>query len=298
METTVYVDVLLVLNYVVNAALLSGSARLLGIKIPRRKIVGAALLGALGSLTIFLPFLGFFIMLAYRILLSGMIVLAALSWAGWAHFLKGWFVFFAVSFFFAGAMLGIWLLFAPGGMIYYNGVVYFNINPITLLISTAAAYALLGLIGRLSRAGRLPGIKCRVTIKLNGKSCSLHALIDTGNSLYEPFSGIPVIVCSLQAVSFLLAPALASAIRAGDWEQTAKQAGTRIRVIPYAAMGSKGTLPALRVDELIIQREGELYKTELCYMAISAEKIGEGEGQAILNPDLIGRKLKMECGVN
>jgi len=297
METTVYVDVLLVVNYVVTAVLLAGTAKLLGTGIPRRRIVLASLLGAFGSLSIFSPFTGFLPMLGFRILLSAAILLVALPWAGWAQFLKGWAVFFAVNFFFAGVMLGVWLLLAPRGMIYQGGVVYFNINPLTLLISTAAAYALLGLIQRFSRAGRLVGTTCRVSIKLAGNSCSLQALIDTGNSLYEPFSGIPVIVCSLQAVRPILDPALAGAIRAGDWKQAATRAGVRIRLIPYAGVDGKGALPALRVDELIIRQKGELYKAELCYMALSAQSIGTDGCQAILNPDLIGKKLKMECGV-
>ena len=299
METTlVYVDVLLALNYITTVLLLGGTAKLLGTQMKRRRIVGAALLGAVGSLAIFLPFAGFFSMFAYRVFLSIMIVLVALPWEGAAQLLKGWGMFFAVNFFFAGAMLGIWLLFAPRGMVYLGGVVYFNINPMTLLIGAVAAYILLGLAHRLSRGGRLVGTKCRVTVKLNGNSCSLSALIDTGNSLYEPFSGVPVIVCPLQEISVLLDPVLAAAIKAGDWQKTAIRAGVRIRVVPYSAMGGKGTLPALRVDELIIQQGGQLYKAGLCYMAISAQKIGEGGGQAILNPDLIAAKLNMECGVN
>ena len=299
METTVvYVDVLLVLNYLTTALLLSGTGKLLGTQIKRRRIVGAALLGAVGSLAIFLPFAGFFTMLGYRLILSGLIVLMALPWAGLGQLFKGWGMFFIVNFFFAGAMLGIWLLFAPRGMVYLGGIVYFNINPMTLLIGAVAAYLLLGFVYRLSRGGRLVGTKCRVTVKLNGNSCSLNALLDTGNSLYEPFSGVPVIVCPLREVSSLLDSQLIHAIKAGDWPRTAIKAGARIRVIPYAAMGGKGTLPALRVDELIIHHEGQLYKAELCYMAISAQKLGEGGGQAILNPDLIATKLKMECGVN
>ena len=299
METTVvYVDVLLVLNYITTVLLLSCTAKLLGMQIKRRRIVGAALLGAVGSLAIILPFAGFFSMFAYRIFLSGLIVLAALPWESAVQLLKGWGMFFLVNFFFAGAMLGVWILFSPRGMIYLGGVIYFSINPMTLLIGATAAYILLGFAYRLSRGGRLTGTKCRVTVKLGGGSCSLNALIDTGNSLYEPFSGAPVIVCPLREVSVLLDSALVLAIKAGDWQKTAMKAGARIRVVPYSAMGGKGTLPALRVDELIIQRDGQLYKSGMCYMAISAQKIGEGGGQAILNPDLIATKLNMECGVS
>ena len=286
MQTPVYVDVLLVLNYAVTALLVICTAGLMGIKIKRREIVTAALLGSLGSLTIFLPFMGFFTLLITRILLSGLIVLAALSFRGVGQFFKGWFIFFAVNFFFAGVMLGIWMLFAPNGMLYYNGVVYFNVKPVTLLLSTVAAYLLLRLGGRLSRGGRLSGNRCRATIKLRGNTCALQALIDTGNSLYEPFSGIPVIVCRLEALKHLLTPSLYQALKKGDLEAAAEVPGVKIRMVPYAGLGSFGALPAIQIDELIIQRGKDLFKAELVYMALSGERFGEGY-DAILNPDLI-----------
>lgn len=291
MQTTVYVDVLLVLNYVVTVLLLACTAKLLGIKIKRRRIVVAALLGAMGSLTIFLPFMGFWQMLFTRVALSAGIVLAALPWRGGWQLLKGWFVFFAVNFFFAGVMLAIWMLFAPGGMLYYNGVVYFHVSAPLLLITTAAAYLLLGLFGRLSRAGRIPHSTCRATVTLDGKSCAMDALVDTGNSLCEPLSGIPVMVCSLQAVGDILEPGLYQAIEEGNLEAYAQIARTRVRLIPYSAVGGKGTLPALKADRLVTEQNGIQYSTELVYLAISKQPIGPDGCQALLNPDLMAQKL-------
>ena len=55
---TVYADILFVVNYAVNLALLLISARLLGIIPKKKRICLAALLGAAGSLIIFLPLNG------------------------------------------------------------------------------------------------------------------------------------------------------------------------------------------------------------------------------------------------
>lgn len=290
METAVYVDVLLVLNYVVTALLVACSGKLLGLQIKRRRIVAAALVGSVGSLTIFFPFLGFFPMLGVRMVLSAAIVAAAFPLTGPGRFLKCWFVFFAVSFFFAGVMLAIWMAFAPAGMLYYNGVVYFNVRPLALLACTAAAYLLLTLGNRISRGGRHPGIRCRVTLKLGEKRCSLQALVDTGNSLVEPFSGTPVVVCRLEAVRELLGEALAAALQRGDWEEAGRLAGGRIRLVPYRVVGGKGVLPALRGDRLYVPRGDALYQTERFYLAVTEGKLEEG-CDALLNPDLIGEKL-------
>lgn len=238
--------------------------------------------------------MSFFPMLFARILLSALIVLATLPRRGVLFFLKGWFVFFAVNFFFAGGMLGIWMLFAPRGMLYYNGVVYFHLNPLTLLLSTMAAYLLLSLISRLSRGSRLSGSKCRAVLWLEGKSCTLEGFLDTGNGLYEPFSGIPVVVCQREAVRPLLGEELYLALKRGELSAVASQSKA-IRLIPYAGVGKGGALPAVRLDELVTWREGEAYHTERVYMAITGEKLGDG-WDAILHPDLIGTKITVGTG--
>ncbi len=290
MQTAVYVDVLLVLNYVVTALLLLCTGALLGVKIKRRRMVAASLLGALGSLTIFLPFLGFWPMLAARLGLSGAMMLVALPWRGLLPLLGGWFVFFAVNFFFAGVMLAVWMVFTPSGMLYYNGVVYFNVNPLSLLLCTAAAYLLLTLAGRASRGGRLRTLRCRAVLKLGGRSCTLEALLDTGNSLSEPFSGLPVIICRLDAVRLLLGFELHGALARGNLEEAARLAGSRVRMVPYAGLGYKGALPALRGDELIVNRDGQLYKSELFYVALTDQTLHE-DCDALLHPDLASVKM-------
>ena len=77
METAVYVDVLLVLNYIVNLLLVLCTAKLSGVLPVRRKIVAAALVGSLCSLTIFLPFMGFFYDVAAKALISALMVRVA-----------------------------------------------------------------------------------------------------------------------------------------------------------------------------------------------------------------------------
>lgn len=65
---TVYADVLVVVNYIVNLLLLLASAKLLGVVICRWRLCAGALVGALGSLVIFLPYVGMWFQILYKIL--------------------------------------------------------------------------------------------------------------------------------------------------------------------------------------------------------------------------------------
>jgi stage II sporulation protein GA (sporulation sigma-E factor processing peptidase) len=293
-DTVVYVDVLLLLNYVVTVLLLEASARLLGCSPRRIRLVFASLLGAFSSLVIFLPQGGFFSTILTKAAISAAIVLVSFAGRGIAFTLKAWGMFFAVSFFFAGVMLGIWMIFSPGGMLYHNGVVYYHLNPMTLLACTVAAYILLSLFRRFSRGSRVPGMCCDATLFLGEKKVTLKALIDSGNSLYEPFSGTPVIVANLESVRPILPGPLFRALEKGDWEEAAKKAGTRVRLIPYKAVGGEGALPSIRLDCLETERDGAKRRVERVYLAVSGRDIGTEGCEVILSPDLAGRPVRVE----
>jgi stage II sporulation protein GA (sporulation sigma-E factor processing peptidase) len=217
-------------------------------------------------------------------------VFAAFSWVTYRVFLKEWFLFFAVTFCFAGVMLGLWLALHPGGMLYYNGVVYFDISSLTLLITTVAAYAVMELIQRFTRAGRIKEHIYRVEVTHGGKSVKLRGLVDTGNALREPFSGMPVILCALETIASLLPGQTIEALLRGDFER-GNECGLPLRGIPYSGVEGGGLLPAFRADGLLLTGEGETRRVERVYIAISRKPIGNDHYEAILHPDLVGQVI-------
>lgn len=293
METKVYVDVLLVLNYIINILLILCTGKLMGRRPKRRRMVAAALIGAGGSLTIFLPFFGFWVELLAKTVFSVAIVMTAFPYIDAKSFLKQLLVFFAVSFFFAGTMLGIWIAFSPNGMVYYNGVAYFDINSLTLIATTVVAYVLLSLFQRFSRKGRLRTEIYRATVTYRGRSISVQGLVDTGNGLYEPFSDIPVMVCNLRDIAPLLPAGAAEAILK-DVSMVAEltsRYGVPLRFVPYRTAGGKGSIPAFRPDKLTLDGPGGRFTVESVYIGITGNTI-KGEGySALLNPDLVGIKI-------
>ena len=140
---TVYADVLIVVNYIVNLFMLLAARRILGSAAGRGRMSLAALLGAAGSLVIFLPYIGFWFQFLYKLFLAVAMAAAAFGIKPWQKLIKAVFVTFAVSFLFAGLMLALSIVLAPAGMFYYNGVVYFDISALVLIAATGAAYLVL-----------------------------------------------------------------------------------------------------------------------------------------------------------
>lgn len=291
MVTKVYVDVLLVLNYIVNTVLLSCTAKLTGQRPKRRRMVAAALIGSASALAIFLPFMGFASELLLKLTVAVIIIRAAFPFTGRRRYLKQLFVFFAVSFMFAGTMLALWLLFAPRGMLYYNGIVYFDISSGMLLVSTAAAYGLLTLAHRFARDGRVRTAIYEMEVQLGSRTLALQGLVDTGNTLAEPFSGLPVIVCALEDAAALLPAGAAQAAQEGHLSEWLAEQRIAVRLVPYGSVGGGGLIPALRPDRVVLHDQGDTYEAGDAFLGLAGHKIGGTGYNALLPPDLIGLRI-------
>ena len=84
MEITVYADVLLAVNFLIDYLLLLFCARLSGRRIIRKRLLAGALVGALTSLVIFLPPLSFWPMTLLKAGIAVLMVRLAYPWLSWS----------------------------------------------------------------------------------------------------------------------------------------------------------------------------------------------------------------------
>lgn len=194
----IYVDVLLVLNYVVNLTLLSVSARVFRLPHSRKRLCLSALAGALGTLWIFVPYISPWIQAAYKCLLTVVVSAIAFGIHPWQRALRGIVATLLSSTVFSGTMLAVEVLFAPSFLYFRDGVIYANIKPMTILLFAGGMYGVLWLLTPLFWGRPQPGTLLPVELEIVafGKSVSLRVLPDSGNLLQEPFSGLPVMVCA------------------------------------------------------------------------------------------------------
>lgn len=195
METqTIYVDVLLALNFLCDDLLLWAAFALCRRNPKQGRLALGALVGALGSLIIFLPLRGTLLRWGWQLLLSALMCRAVEPWQGLRRFLGGWATLFAVSFLFGGAMLALRLTVGKGWMLVANGVVYFHIHPLVLVGNMAFGFGAVQLFQRFfpDKTAQQQAVPARLQVL--GQSICCMALLDSGNQLREPFSGWPVVV--------------------------------------------------------------------------------------------------------
>ena len=99
-----------------------------------------------------------------------------------------------------------------------------------------------------------------------------EALIDSGNSLYDPISGKPVSVVE-QSV-------LDGRIDLGRPE--------RFRLVPYHTLGSRGLMQTVEIEQLKVKREGQDYLFEHVLLGLYNGRITQdGSYRLILHPALL-----------
>jgi stage II sporulation protein GA (sporulation sigma-E factor processing peptidase) len=280
--TVVYVDVLLVLNFMVNFVLLRVAALCSGRWFSGARGVLAAAAGAMGALVIFVPMPGIWSAGAFKLAVSAAMVLIAFPWAGVRALIKDIFCLFAVSFVFSGAMLAVYLALSPTGMTVYGGVVYFEIGAPALLFATAGCYLIVSLLSRLLWRRAPKEAICEVTVLTDRGVCVLPALIDTGSSLVEPFSGSPVMVCGEQDLGRALPPE----IEGFSFEHPSASPG--VRLVAFESLGQTGLLPAFVPRAIRVRtQQGERAVRKGSYVAVSQASVGTQQYRAILNPAML-----------
>lgn len=280
--TEIYLDVLVGLNLYITYALLNCCELLSHVRSkPVRKGL-ASLAGGLSALLILWPELGLFPLTLIRLGLASLLTFIAFGYGGWRSFSRKVLLFFVVNFIFAGVMIACWVIFTPPGMSIRNGVVYFHLSALTMILSTiAASLAVRGLSWLFWR--RKPEKLIRGAIlSVDGRQTQLRILLDTGNRLF--FDGKPVIACSKRALS----PLLPTEVLAAAEDLTALSAlsgsrwSARVRMVPCETAAGKKLLPAFRPDALT-REDGQALD---CLVALVDGSFCGGEADAAAPPEL------------
>lgn len=280
---TVYADVLLIINLFVNYALLLCAAKIMKSTVSRLRILSGAAVGSVYGLVIFLPEIPKLTELVMRVVVTALIVFCTFGFVNIRKFLRCFFTFFAVSMGFGGIMLVLWLTVAPTGMIYNNGTVYFDIDIVTLAVSTVVCFAVISLVAYFIERRAPRESSAIVTVVMNRKTVKLNAIIDTGNSLRESFSGYPVAVAEKTAVSDILPQSVAEYFRKGEPDGI----DVDMRFVLYKTVSGTGLLPAFRPDFAEIKTISKNIKTNNIYIAVTEKNLAGGEYSMLLNPEIL-----------
>lgn len=222
----VYLDVVMLLNFLVDLLLLLGTNRLAGFPAGIKRCLLAASLGAVYSGACILPRFYFLGNTFWR--LVSLFLMASIAF-GWNRSAL------------RRAVVFVLLSMALGGI-----AVSLGEGRIDRLILSAAG---VWLLCRMGFGGSMGQTYVPITISDGGRTVSILALKDTGNTLRDPITGEPVVVIGADAAADLTG--LPASAFSAPIETVLRQPGYRL--IPYHAVGQPGgMLPAKRYTDVQI----------------------------------------------
>lgn len=259
---TVYIDVLLLENIAINFVILAVTSHFSRAKASLTRLLIGASIGAIYVLVVLLPgFQTYFTLLA-KLMLSFLIIAVTFWPEKLKEFIRVTTIFYLVSFVFGGAAFALFYFSKSGGTL-YNGVYYIDSFPVkTLIAALIIAYLVIRISWDFVRSKlNKENIMVPVSIKFKDRAISMKALIDTGNSLKDPISNLPVIVVEFSAVKEILPDEicklfdggnennfelLSTAVESSDW-------ASRFRLIPFTSLGQEnGMLVGFKPDGIEI----------------------------------------------
>ena len=281
----VYVDILLTINFLVHVLLISLVGKVCGRTQENRwRRTLAALLGAMCSLTIFLPPFPALAEVALKGCSTMMVVLAAFRWRGAGVFFREWVVLMLISTLFYGLMMLMQGFFAVSGMFVFGNAVYFHIQTPIFILCLAVSYAVVWLANRILQEMFHSDELYELSMMIEGRQMDFVGFLDTGNHLSEPFSGAPVLVCGLDTAAKLLPASVLEAVFGAENEYC-----SHVRQIPFSAVSGNGLMPAIKGEEVILTQGDKRFCCQNFYLAVSRELIGGSEWQILLNRGVLSK---------
>ncbi len=279
---TIYADILVIVNLYIDFFLLWCVKKFLRLPCKNRRLVLGALTGALCSLTALFPQPA-----PWVSLLAGVLTSLAVSAAAFAPlqpyaFFRASVCFWAFTLLLAGFFLFMLRFFAPSRAAVLGTVLYFDLSPALLFLFTCLAY-LLSLLARRLFPSRSQNLGCCwLVLENRGEKVRLYAKADTGNSLREPFSALPVLVCQAKSLGRAMPPEIQAFLEADDLD-ACPEPSRGLRLIPFESIGGAGLLPAFRPEKLSSEKTGEVLP---CFVAVSGKALSAGQFDALYNPEL------------
>lgn len=299
----IYLDVVILENIVINYLILLVTAKFSKNRSSTLRLLLGAMLGAAYLvIMILLPDMKVYTTVLSKLLLSVAMVAVTFHFTKLTLFFKALAMFYAATFLFAGAGFALMFFNREWGIM-RNGVLMtpmslLNTKWSELLMAFAVTLIILRIVWDVIQKKFLrEKLLVQMIISFDKKSIQLFALVDTGNSLHDPLTNMPVVVVEYSAVKELLPldirgifeknsdndlNMITATISCSDWF-------SRFRLIPFTSLGKEnGMLIGFRPDYIEIGTEDEKKGVQEVIVGIYNRALSRNEQyKALMNPELM-----------
>ncbi len=269
----IYADVLVITNIYLTYFFVKILSLVFHIKTNPKRVAFASVTGGISALLILLPINDYIITALKLAAVLIVILICGLSNDKY-DLIKYSLTYILINIVFTGLCFALWRL-SGGKMIYVkNFTVYFDISLITLIIVTILVYFIMTIADYfLINRRNLKGVYT-ISFKLFNRDYSFNGIVDTGNNLYDYFSGRSVVICKSNELFGLYNELLNQNINSG------------FRLIPYSTISGESLIPIKTMHGIKITDENGICKEVRACIGITSCGTDE-QPTAIFNPGIL-----------
>lgn len=293
---TIYVDIVLAENVIMNCIILIATAVILKIKIKYIRIVFASILGAIYSVVAYIGILKLYSSLILKVVLSILIVYIAFNPQRLKKLWKDLIIFYLTSFVFGGVAFALIYVIKPQDILMKNGL-FLGTYPLKTILLGAMISFLVLLVAFKMVKGKFSkkDMFCDVEIHINNNWIKTRAMIDTGNCLKEPITNVPVIVIEHNLLYDCLPKEILNNLEkiiGGDFEGIPQEIKeryiSRLKLIPYSSLGKQnGLLLGIKPETVKIVTEEKEKKIKAVVGIYNKSLTKRGEYRALVGADVL-----------
>ena len=296
---TIYVDVVLIENLLMNYIIIFATGTILKIKIKQIRIILASLLGAIYTIIAYISNLRIYSNFFLKFILSLVMIYIAFNPRNIKKLFKFILIFYLTSFVFGGAAFALIYIVKPQEILKNNGLVLNSKSLKVIFISAVIAFVIIIIAFRVVKNKMsAKDMYCHIKIKLNQKEIETKAIIDTGNFLKEPITNTPVIVVEHTLLYECIPKEILNHLEnilGGDFsgipEKIKEEYMPKLKVIPFSSLGKQnGMLVGIKAEEIVIENEEENKTKQNVIIGIYNKSLTKrGEYRALLGIELMSR---------
>lgn len=262
---TVYLDIIFVENILMNYIILFATLIILKVKNKGQQIrlLASSVIGSSYAIIVYLNIIPIYSNIITKIILSIVMIYVAFNPQNVKQLLKQLLIFYLTSFVFGGCAFALIYFIKPERVKMNNGV-FVGTYPIKVtLIAGIIAFIITQIAFKINKI-RLDSKNTFINIKIyyEEKILEVKALLDSGNMLKDPISGMPVIIIEKEILHKIIPEEILNYIEniVGGEEQKekteVKKYLSKIRMVPFMSIGKEnGMLLGIRIDKVKIETE-------------------------------------------
>ena len=294
---TIYIDIVLIENLIMNYIILFTTAVVLKIKVNHIRLILASLLGAGYSIIAYMGIIKVYSSIILKIILSVLIIYISFNPQNIKKMCKDLLLFYLVSFVFGGAAFALIYIIKPQNILMKNGLFLGTYTLKTVMLGAVVAFCIIiGAFAIIKNKISKKDMFCEIEILINQKKIKTKAMIDTGNMLKEPITNVPVIVVEHILLYSCMPKEILNNLKeimGGDFKNIPcdiqEKYISKLKLIPFSSLGKQnGMLIGIRPEYVkVITDEQEKINKNVIIGIYEKSLTKKGEYQALIGIELL-----------